>query len=29
MDGVRRALGHAYGGATQFFAIWVVGTDKP
>ena len=29
VDGVRRALGHAYGGATQFFAIWVVGTDKP
>ena len=29
VDGVRRALGHAYGGATQFFAMWVVGTDKP
>ena len=27
--GVRRALGHADGGATQFFAMWVVGTDKP
>jgi acetyl-CoA C-acetyltransferase len=22
-------LGHACGGATQFFAMWVVGTDKP
>ena len=29
VDGVRRALGHAYGGATQFFAMWVVGTDTP
>ena len=29
VDGVRRALGHAYGGAGQFFAMWVVGTDKP
>jgi acetyl-CoA C-acetyltransferase len=29
VDGVRRALGHAYGGATQFYAMWMVGTDKP
>ncbi len=29
IDGVRRALGHAYGGAAQFFAMWVVGSDKP
>jgi len=29
VDGVRRALGHAYGGGSQFFAMWVVGTDKP
>jgi len=28
VDGVRRALGHAYGGATQFFAIWVVGVVR-
>ena len=25
----RRALGHAYGGGSQFFAMWVVGADKP
>ena len=24
-----RALGHAYGGGSQFFAMWVVGADKP
>ena len=29
VHGVRRALGHAYGGATQFYAMWVVGTGKP
>lgn len=29
IDGARRALGHAYGGAAQFFAMWVVGADKP
>jgi acetyl-CoA C-acetyltransferase len=26
---VRRALGHAYGGGSQFFSMWVLGTDKP
>jgi acetyl-CoA C-acetyltransferase len=26
---VRRALGHAYGGGSQFFAMWVVGAEKP
>jgi acetyl-CoA C-acetyltransferase len=25
----RRALGHAYGGGSQFFAMWVVGVDRP
>jgi acetyl-CoA C-acetyltransferase len=25
----RKALGHAYGGGSQFFAMWVVGTDRP
>lgn len=25
----RRALGHAYGGGSQFFAMWLVGSDKP
>ena len=29
VDGVRRAVGHAYGGGSQFFAMWVVGEDKP
>lgn len=29
IDGARRALGHAYGGAAQFYAMWVVGSDKP
>ncbi len=25
----RVAMGHAYGGGSQFFAMWVVGSDKP
>jgi acetyl-CoA C-acetyltransferase len=25
----RKALGHAYGGGSQFFAMWVVGSDRP
>jgi acetyl-CoA C-acetyltransferase len=29
VDGVRRALGHAYGGGSQFFSMWVLGADKP
>ncbi|WP_067433096.1 thiolase domain-containing protein [Nocardioides jensenii] len=29
VDGVRRALGHAYGGGSQFFAMWVVGAEPP
>ncbi|MEY2405882.1 MAG: acetyl-CoA C-acetyltransferase [Acidimicrobiaceae bacterium] len=29
VDNVRRALGHAYGGGSQFFAMWVLGSDKP
>lgn len=29
IDGARVAVGHAYGGAAQFFAMWVVGSDKP
>ena len=29
VDGARRALGQAYGGGSQFFAMWVVGIDKP
>lgn len=29
VDGVRRAIGHAMGGASQFHALWVVGDTKP
>jgi acetyl-CoA C-acetyltransferase len=29
IDGARTALGHAYGGAAQFFAMWVVRSTKP
>jgi acetyl-CoA C-acetyltransferase len=29
VDGVRRAVGHAYGGGSQFFAMWVVAKEKP
>ncbi|GLY47490.1 thiolase domain-containing protein [Lentzea sp. NBRC 102530] len=29
VDGARVALGHAYGGGSQFFAMWVVGSEKP
>ena len=29
IDGARTAVGHAYGGGSQFFAMWVVGADKP
>jgi acetyl-CoA C-acetyltransferase len=27
--GARRAVGHAYGGGSQFFSMWVVGADRP
>jgi acetyl-CoA C-acetyltransferase len=29
VDGARTALGHAYGGGSQFFAMWVVRDSKP
>jgi len=29
VPGARRAMGHAYGGGSQFFAAWIVGADKP
>ena len=29
VDGARRALGHAYGGGSQFFSMWVVGSTPP
>jgi acetyl-CoA C-acetyltransferase len=28
VDGAKLALGHAYGGGAQFYAMWVVGADK-
>jgi acetyl-CoA C-acetyltransferase len=27
VDGARVALGHAYGGGSQFFSMWVVSTE--
>ena len=27
--GAKLALGHAYGGGAQFFAMWIVGAEKP
>ncbi|MEU3270773.1 thiolase domain-containing protein [Saccharomonospora sp. NPDC006951] len=29
VDGARVALGHAYGGGSQYFAMWLVSADKP
>jgi acetyl-CoA C-acetyltransferase len=29
VDGARTAIGHAYGGAAQFFAMWALRTEKP
>jgi acetyl-CoA C-acetyltransferase len=29
VDGARLAFGQAYGGGSQFFSMWVVGSDKP
>jgi acetyl-CoA C-acetyltransferase len=29
VEGARTALGHAYGGGSQFFAMWVVSSDAP
>ncbi|MFD2474134.1 thiolase domain-containing protein [Amycolatopsis silviterrae] len=29
VDGARVALGHAYGGGSQYFSMWVVGSEKP
>ena len=29
VEDARKALGQAYGGGSQFFAMWVVGSDKP
>jgi len=29
VDGAKIALGHAYGGGSQFFSMWIVGSEKP
>jgi len=29
VDGARLAMGHAYGGGSQFFAMWIVGGERP
>ncbi|MFC3994992.1 thiolase domain-containing protein [Nocardiopsis sediminis] len=29
VDGARTALGHAYGAGSQFFAMWIVGSEPP
>ena len=29
IDGARKALGHAYGGGSQYFSTWIVASDKP
>jgi acetyl-CoA C-acetyltransferase len=29
VEGARLALGHAYGGGSQFFSMWIVGSEKP
>ena len=29
VDGAKTAVGHAYGGGSQFFSMWVVGSEKP
>jgi acetyl-CoA C-acetyltransferase len=28
VKGAKKALGHAYGGGSQFFSMWIVGTEK-
>jgi len=29
IDGAKKALGHAYGGGSQYFSTWIVGSEKP
>jgi len=29
VEGARKALGHAYGGGSQYFSMWIVGSDRP
>ena len=28
VDGAKIALGHAYGGGSQYFSMWIVGAEK-
>jgi acetyl-CoA C-acetyltransferase len=29
VPGAKKAMGHAYGGGSQFFAMWIVGSERP
>jgi acetyl-CoA C-acetyltransferase len=29
VDGAKKALGHAYGGGSQYFSTWIVGSERP
>jgi acetyl-CoA C-acetyltransferase len=29
VEGAKKAVGHAYGGGSQFFAMWAVGSERP
>ncbi len=29
VEGARKALGHAYGGGSQYFSMWVVSSERP
>jgi acetyl-CoA C-acetyltransferase len=29
IEGAKTAMGHAYGGASQFFAMWIVSSERP
>ncbi|MCO4744337.1 MAG: thiolase domain-containing protein [Proteobacteria bacterium] len=29
VDGAKLAMGHAYGGGSQFFSMWIVGQERP
>jgi acetyl-CoA C-acetyltransferase len=29
VDGAKVAMGHAYGGGSQFFSMWLVGSERP
>ena len=29
VEGAKTAMGHAYGGGSQFYSMWMVGAEKP